>query len=504
VSISTSARADAAVGREWLFAIVLLGGCVATAAAAVAGDGNIVVAATPVVVALLLGAIWRVPLRIPLLALIFLGLGVDATGEGSWNSPLAPLGHLLNHNLNQTVSVQALVVPLMTLALGFLLIVHLCRRLSLSSFDEVRRTGFATPMRLALAASLLTVVLECANGYRLGGDLQMAKIQVQDYVLVLLMAYLLAESLRGTRDYRVLGAVILAAAFTKSLIALWAYYSIYPRPFVATVHGDSILFACAAIMLIARFAHRPIRRHALLALVFLPVLFAAMVANNRRIVWVEVAGSLGTLVFISWRTPLRRLLLRSVLVALPLVLGYVAVGWNSNSTVFAPVKSLRTVGDTDDGSTLFRDLENYNLLYTLRMNPFLGSGFGQPFNELVTTPDISFFKEYRYMPHNSVLGLWGFTGLLGFTGLSAAMVMGVLLAARSYYRARLPDERTAAFTAIAMVLIYLIQCYGDIGFSERESIFLVGSALAVGGQLALTTGAWSAQPAPAVVMSGRR
>ena len=149
-----------------------------------------------------------------------------------------------------------------------------------------------------------------------------------------------------------------------------------------------------------------------------------------------------------------------------------------------------------DGSTLFRDLENYNLLYTLRASPIIGLGFGQQFAETVVTPDISFFKEYRYMPHNSVLGLWCFTGLLGFTGLFVAPVVGVLLAARSYRWARVPDERVAAFTALGMVLIYLIQCYGDIGFSERESIFIVGAALAVAGQLALSTGAW--------VLSGRQ
>jgi hypothetical protein len=103
-----------------------------------------------------------------------------------------------------------------------------------------------------------------------------------------------------------------------------------------------------------------------------------------------------------------------------------------------------------------------------------------------------------------VLGLWGFVGWIGFTGLSMALVVGVFLAARSYSHARLPHERAAAFTAVGMILIYLIHCYGDIGFSERESIFLVGPALAVAGQLALTTGAWSTRPPPTTVTSRRR
>jgi hypothetical protein len=342
-----------------------------------------------------------------------------------------------------------------------------------------------------MAVSFLTVVAECANGYRHGGDIQMAKIQVQDFLLVLLVAYLLAASLRGLRDYRVLGSLILGAACSKALMALWVYSTMIPRPAAATSHGDSLLFACATVMLIARFAEQPIRRNVMLCLAFLPLLVGAMIANNRRLVWVQVAATLGMLYFISPRTPLKRLLTRSVLLALPLVVTYVAVGWNSNASLFAPVRVFRSVGDSDiDGSTLFRDIENYNLFVTLRISPIFGSGFGQKFDEEVTEPDISFFKEYRYLPHNSVLGLWGFTGLVGFTGLFMGPVVAVLFAARSYYASRVPDQRAAAFTALGMVLIYLIHCYGDIGFSERESIFLVGPALAVAGQLALSTGAW--------------
>ena len=91
--------------------------------------------------------------------------------------------------------------------------------------------------------------------------------------------------------------------------------------------------------------------------------------------------------------------------------------------------------------------------------------------------------------------------MFGFTGLSLALVVGMFLSARSYRWARSPDERVAAFTALAMVVIYLIQCWGDIGFSEKKSIFLVGAALAVAGRLAVSTGAWVARPAAEPVMS---
>jgi hypothetical protein len=100
-----------------------------------------------------------------------------------------------------------------------------------------------------------------------------------------------------------------------------------------------------------------------------------------------------------------------------------------------------------------------------------------------------------------VLGLWGYCGSFGFTGLTIALVVGLFLSARSYYWTRSPEERVAAFTALATLVIYLIQSWGDIWFSEKKSIFLVSAALAVAGRLAVSTGAWGAPPVAAPVAS---
>jgi hypothetical protein len=435
--------------------------------------------------------------RITLLTLIFLGLALDSTGEGPWNSPVASVGRFLTDNLNKTIPVGALTIPVMALVLGCLLIIRLLS-------GGVGRMRTASPMLSALGCSFLTLIVLVSLGSLRGGDIQMAKNQVQSFVLLVLLAYLLAGSLRGVDDFRILGKLIIAAAIVKSLMAVWVWYTIEPPPSTAVTHGDSLLFACAVMILIARFAEQPIRRNARLCLMILPVLVAGMIANSRRLVWVEIFAAVLTLYFISRPTPLKRHLTRGVLASLPLLLVYVAAGWNSQSSLFAPVKLFRSVEDANvDSSTLFREVENYNLLYTFRQNPLMGTGFGHPYVEVIKNEDISFFKEYRFFPHNSVLGLLGFTGVFGFTGLSMALVVGVFLSARSYHWARSPDERVAAVTALTMVMIYEIQSWGDIGFSEKKSIFLVGAALTVAGQLAVSTGAWGGRPGKAAVVAGQ-
>jgi O-antigen ligase len=350
-------------------------------------------------------------------------------------------------------------------------------------------------MMWGLGLSFSAIVALCAVGLRNGGNIEMVKIQVQTFVLLLSMAYLLAVTMRGHRDHRTLAILIVAAACIKALLAL--YVSLTGRvltngddPAFATTHGDSILFACAVVIMTVRFAETPIRRNAYLCLLILPLLTGGMMANNRRLVWVEIAVAAVAYCFIT-RRHLKKTFARAALVVVPLAIAYVAIGWNSQAEIFAPVQLFRSVGDGEvNRSTMYRDIENYNLLYTIRWNPLVGTGFGHPFSEIVPLDDISFFQEYRYMPHNSILGLWAYAGVFGYTGLSLALVIAVFLAARSYNLARKSDERVAAFSVIAMIVIYEIHCWGDIGFSERHSVFLVSEDLAVAGQLAVSTGAW--------------
>jgi hypothetical protein len=471
--------------------LVLAAGA-AVIAAIIANNTMLAVTVTPILAVAALFGLWVLPLRIPLYVCAFLLLGIDAREEGLIDSPFAAIGHLFAHNLNQIVPIAALALPLMGFVLFYLLIIQSYRKLAGSQIDGLGSAHVATRMTMnaALGFSFLVVLFECANGYASGGDLQMAKNQIQFFILTLLTAYLFGGSLRGIADYRTLGTVVVASACSKALITLWVYYTYYStthmRPAVATAHGDSILFASAAIILVARFLEHSVRRHGMVLMALLPLLAGAMVANNRRLVWVELAAGLAVVQFLGRRTRIRRVLLQA---AVPLLLVYVAIGWNSGASIFAPIRSLRSMNNAElDSSTLFREIENFNLLMTMRMSPIVGLGFGRPFASPAANFSIEFFKEYPYLPHNSILGLWAFTGWLGFTGLFTAVVTGVFWAAHRYRRTNIPDERAAALAAISVILIYLIQCWGDIGFSEKEAIFLVGPALGIAGQLSVQAG----------------
>src|SRR4029077_4800480 len=124
------------------------------------------------------------------------------------------------------------------------------------------------------------------------------------------------------------------------------------------------------LLLVVVFFERPSLRNFLLACCTLPLLTWGMIANNRRLVWVELLAGLVVLYFITPFTRLKKRVVQGLAVSLPVIVIYLAFGWNSGSRVFSPVRTLRSVMDSDtDSSTRWRDLENYNLFATVRSHP---------------------------------------------------------------------------------------------------------------------------------------
>jgi O-antigen ligase len=220
-----------------------------------------------------------------------------------------------------------------------------------------------------------------------------------------------------------------------------------------------------------------------------------MIANNRRLVWVEVAM---VAVFFFLVTPMgrvKRFFVRSLVISLVPLLLYVAAGWSSQGgTSFGPVRTLRSLFDANlDASTRWRDWENYDLVVTFKQNPLFGAGFGHPYVEEIKLPDVT--KSYElepYIPHNSVLGLWAFGGLAGFALLWMIYPVGMFFTVRAYRWSRTPVERVTALAAAAVQVCYLMQGYGDLGFGTWGPVFTVATSYALVGKICVANGAWPA------------
>ncbi len=473
-----------------------------TVACVISGNGDVLGAVAPALILGALVAAWMLPLRWSLLVTIFLAITLENPSEqpacGQWKSPFYEVGAALLVHLNVTFRHKILAFSGMDLVLCFLFIVAAFRALTGSRIDGPNDRDRRGPIGSFAVMSLAAVAWMWIYGISRGdADVASSLWQVQRVAYLPALLLLAQMAFRRREDPAAIGKVIVLAACIKAALAIYIRATVPPPPGepilqYATSHADSMLFGVAFCAVLALVVHRRPGKRLLLALGVLPLLVAGMVANERRLAWVELAFGVVTVVALTPWSPAKRTVARAALAVSPLVLVYTVVGWGAGSALFQPVRTLRSVIDSKaDPSTLWRDLENYDLFFTLRHHALLGTGYGHGYTELVWLPDVSnAYALYRFLPHNSILGLWAFGGLLGFTALWSVLVIGFFLAARTYRHAVTVDDRTAALTTVSMLAVYLVYCYGDLGLGTWTSVFLVAPALAITSKLAVRTGAW--------------
>jgi hypothetical protein len=468
-----------------------------------AGNGNLGLALAPLALTLVVLLAVRAPLRHSMLVLGVLCLTLENPTEipasGLWRSPLYTVGALLLAHMNLTIPVPALFFSGLDLALVFLTVIWVVRRTTASSLDMRGRFPAAPPLRTAALLCIASILFVWAHGLlREGADFRSSLWQVFRVIYLPCVFLLCCAAIRGPADSRKFGIALVVAALIRALLAAYLR-NLYPSELVmphATVHADSMLFSDAFLLVLVVLFERPSPRNVLVALGTLPILTWGMIANNRRLVWVELLAGLVVLYFITPFTRLKRRIVQGVVLSLPLLAIYAVAGWSSRAPVFAPVRTIRSVVDSEyDRSTLWRDWENYNLFYTVRTHPVAGTGFGHGYTEVVKLPNISDdYELYRFAPHNSILGLLAYTGLIGFAGMWLFIPLGVFFAVRSYRFSTTPRDRSTALATVGILVAYLVHCYGDMGLGTWASVFTIAPALALVAKQAVATGAWPIRP----------
>ena len=452
-------------------------------------------------ICILLGwfAILRAPLRSTMLTLMFFALVLEnpseQTAAGQWSSPFYPVGRLMLAHFKMTIGwgpIGGMDLMLMAAIAAF----YVQRRAT------PKGVGTPQPMITLAHATYATIFFTFVLGKLRGGEMNFAMWQM-DRVMYLPTVFLLCQAaFTNAKDYLAVGKVALAAALIRSVQAMYVRLVVPATtdssgesslPY-ATTHNDSMLFAVGSVILVALLIQRAGKKFNRLALWALPILVGGMLANHRRMVWVEIVLVFFTLYLISEPNSFKRKLNRVGLMSLPLVLGYVAAGWGSDSGIFKPVKVLRSAVDSSaDTSTAWRDLENFNLVFTLRNFPLTGVGYGNGFWEMWPMPVVSYDLE-RYVPHNSILGVYCYGGYIGFLGITSLWVGGIYLALRTYHVCKEPTQKAAALTSFGAVLVYYLQCFGDMGLGSWTGVYLVAPAIAIACKLAVVSGAWETEP----------
>ena len=341
--------------------------------------------------------------------------------------------------------------------------------------------------------------------------------QVQRVVYLPALVFLFQAGFRTARDGLAMGKVVVAAACLKALLAIYIRATVPPpagEPFLqyATTHADSMLFSVAfcAVLTLADSPPRVPR-----------LSWSRWCCRCSSRAWSRTAGawpgwsSRGAFSRSSLLTPwsaAKRAFIAGRRRARPLLLAYAAIGWGSESSIFRPIHTLRSVVDSKaDPSTMWRDLENYDLFFTLRHSPMLGTGYGHGYVEIVWLPDIS--SDVRALPHSCLTTASWASGPTaassGFTALWTMLVVGLFLGARAYRHATAVDDRRRVDRRrhrrrVPRLLLRRPRA------RHLDQRLPVAPALAIASRLAVATGAWptvradaAGRPAPCQRRRGR-
>jgi hypothetical protein len=364
-----------------------------------------------------------------------------------------------------------------------------------------KKPGLVRPMRNSLYLVLGTTVFATVYGMWTGGDFRFASWQIYLVLSTVLVAFAVAAACRTPADYVHLAKWLLLAATYRALMCwisyfTWAAGNVGQSGEFLTSHGDTILWVVSIMILLVDMVDSrsflPKLRDLILVLFYL----GAVQFNSRRLAWVSLIMGLICLYALFPYGAAKRVVNRIMVALSPAVVAYVVVGWGRPEKIFLPLASFSSVSTKEDSSTLSRNAENLGLIFTANNSSRLfGMGYGKPYIYLTMKYDISGFELWRYVPHNSILGVLTFTGILGFAGFWLAVPTSVYFNARVARLAQDPLARRVGLIGVAQLIVCCNQLYGDMGIFVAPSMYVIAVSYAMAMRLPARSGLWGAAPA---------
>ena len=426
---------------------------------------------------------------------MFKDMGAVAAGEGGyWDTIMWPAAVGFYGTLKEFSG-----LPGASLSVFFFVTVGLLYR---AIRGKKADTWTAPPKwaRQAMYTLLGTVVGLAVFGIARGGGVEWAFRQTIYLITTPLVGLLFLYALRVPEDLASVGTAFVCAAVARSLLVMYIYFGICVpagitalpgKPEWCTNHSDSVLFVTAVMILLAHALEQRTRKVVIRCMLVAAPILLGIVLNNRRLAFVSL-GVAPLVIYLALKPSKRkRRVTWALALSVPLLIGYVLVGADQPaSPIWKPAKIVTSVLDQKDNSSISRDIENENLIYTLQQAPIgvLTTGFGHEYQYSPDNPPADLtglFANFRLIAHNGVLWIWSLAGVVGFTLIWLIYPLAGTLALRGYRAAATPLERTAALASLGAIVICVIQIWGDQGFNSYMTLVTFGVAFAIASRLAM-------------------
>jgi O-antigen ligase len=345
-----------------------------------------------------------------------------------------------------------------------------------------RRGALGVPM-LIFGALVLFALARATVGV---GDTRIAIFEGRAMLYLPVLYVLIVQLVQTRKQFRVLFAVAFSGVLLHSLLAL-NYYRGLPGAARSelerlTEHSASIHIAALVIILFSTFVipgcSSRLRLLTLAAAV--PTAWVFVLSQRRS---GAVAFGVGVIMVVI---VLARVRPRSLKIVVPLLAivttAYLVAFWNTSGSFGLGAQAFKSVfageelEQVDQSSDLYRQIEAFNLWFTIRTAPLTGVGFGNPFYQPYPLPPLSGFEFRLYIPHNSFLWVWLKLGIVGFVAMLFLTARTIQHGARHVVRIGRGNDAALMMGAVAYVVMYLVYSYVDIAWDARSMVFLAIAA----------------------------
>lgn len=348
-------------------------------------------------------------------------------------------------------------------------------------FNTPGHTMVRGPLFTSIAVFTGFVAFGFVFGFAAGGDLRIALFEGRAMFIVL-PVYSLIVNLCDRRALRSLAWTAVAASFVNALLALnyLSSRSTVQRETAQALgeHSAAIYWNVVFLLAIMLFLYNAGTRAGRFVVLFMCIpTVMAYLASQRRSAVVALVIALGFVALsLWWRNRPRFLAIVPMLVVL--TMGYTLAFWNSTSSAAFPAQAIKSivasdqVSEADRSSDAYRDIENFDINFTIQQAPITGLGFGLPFYRPYPLPDISFFEFYEYIPHNSFMWIWIKTGFGGFLAMLSMLAFAIRAGTRSVLKSRDATDVVLGLLGISIVVMFIIFAFVDIAWTPQNMVLL--------------------------------
>jgi O-antigen ligase len=340
---------------------------------------------------------------------------------------------------------------------------------------------------------MLMVLVGELHGVSSGGDITLSLWEVRSQVYMFVAYILTCNLLRTRQDVNIIITVLMVGTGLKGLQGVFRYFfelhrnlhnieSIFP-------HEQSFFFNLFIIMTVILFLFGGSGRLKRVALILLPFVLIAALANQRRAaVLALVVGALCLLVGTAVAHPKKRKPIAIIMLVLAVVLPvYYQMYKNSGGLIGEPARAISSAfnpSQRDAGSDQYRVTEDKDLMATMKLSPIIGYGYGKNFLTPYPLTDISnLYNFYLLEPHDSVLWVWMRLGTIGFLLFWFLIGSAIVQSARLARLLRDPYLKGVALFCLTTVIQEVIFGYLDLQWSNYRNLIFMGVVFAMIGRL---------------------